>query len=131
MPGIIAGATLKLTPADPSVIHARICETIETRCARQPVSLPSAGSVFKRPPGDYAGRLVEGSGCKGLRVGGAEVSEKHANFIVNADAATAADVLGLIREVQRRVQDQFGVDLETEVRVIGEPVAPSASLALS
>lgn len=119
MPGIIAGATLCLKHADAMEIHKLLCETIKLRCDRQPVSMQSAGSVFKRPPNDYAGRLVEEAGCKGLCVGGAKVSEKHANFIVNTGNATAADVLELIRQVQEKVYEHFDIKLETEVRVIG------------
>ena len=86
----------------------------------QPLEMPSAGSTFKRPPGYFAGTLIEQTGLKGLKIGGAQVSEKHAGFIVNAGNATANDVLSLIKEVQQRVHEKFGVDLHPEVRVIGE-----------
>ena len=84
----------------------------------QPLDLPSAGSAFKRPPGHFAGTLIEQCGLKGLRVGGAEVSEKHAGFIVNRGGATCADVTALIAEVQRRVLEATGVRLEPEIRVL-------------
>ena len=90
------------------------------RESKQPLSLPSAGSVFKRPPGGYVGPMVEQLGLKGYRIGDAEVSSKHAGFIVNVGEARAADVLALIDYVRRRVHERFGVWLETEVRVIGE-----------
>jgi UDP-N-acetylmuramate dehydrogenase len=96
------------------------------RNAAQPVGVPSCGSVFRNPQGNFAGRLIEQAGLKGRRIGGAQVSEKHANFIVNAGDATAADIEGLIDEVRATVQRQFGVLLELEVRVIGEP-APACS----
>ncbi len=89
----------------------------QRRREKQPLSLPSAGSVFKRPEGHFAGALIEGAGLKGLRVGGAQVSEKHAGFVVNTGDATAADVLALIAEVQRRVRQTTGVELEPEVRL--------------
>ena len=88
------------------------------RRASQPLEYPSAGSTFKRPEGHFAGRLIEEAGCKGLRVGGAEVSPKHAGFVVNVGGASCADVLSLMAEVQRRVKENSGVTLEPEVRVI-------------
>ena len=95
-------------------------ELTQRRENKQPLELPSAGSTFKRPPGHFAGTLIEQSGLKGLRVGGAEVSQKHAGFIVNAGGATAQAVLALLSEVQRLVQQQFGVSLQPEVRILGE-----------
>ena len=115
---------LRLVPGDPASIHRRMCETLERRCAKQPVAQRSADCIFKRPPGDYAGRLVEAVQGKGLRVGGAEVSPKHANFIVNTGGATAHDVLELIRLVQHRVREEFGVELEPEICLVGEPDRP-------
>ena len=88
------------------------------RREKQPLELPSAGSIFKRPQGHFAGALIEQCGLKGTRVGGAQVSEKHAGFIVNTGGATSADVLGLIREVQRVVKEKTGVELEPEVRIV-------------
>jgi len=112
-------ATFRLTPSSAQLIHQRMYETIQRRCAKQPLGARSAGSIFKRPPGDYAGRLLEEAGAKGLSVGGAEISHKHANFIINTGSATALDVLRLIRLAQRTVYERFGVWLEPEVRVLG------------
>ncbi|MEO8464920.1 MAG: UDP-N-acetylmuramate dehydrogenase [Gammaproteobacteria bacterium] len=93
------------------------------RNASQPLGVPSCGSVFRNPPGDFAGRLIEQAGLKGRRIGGAVVSEKHANFIVNAGKATAADIEALIDEVKATVQQRTGVRLEAEVRIVGESAA--------
>ena len=117
---IVAEAELRLIPDEPEAIRARIKDMTTRRESRQPLAYPSAGSTFKRPPGYFAGTLIEQTGLKGLRHGGAQVSEKHAGFIVNAGGATAADVLALIEEVQRRVKEKFDVELHPEVRVIGE-----------
>ena len=89
----------------------------ERRESKQPLEMPSAGSTFKRPEGHFAGALIQEAGCQGLRMGGAQVSEKHAGFVVNTGDATAADVLALIAEVQRRVHETTGVQLEPEVRL--------------
>ncbi len=94
-------------------------EMLERRKATQPLGLPSCGSVFRNPTGDHAARLIEASGLKGHRIGGAEVSEKHANFIINSDNASAADVERLITYVQQTVADQQGVELVHEVRIVG------------
>jgi UDP-N-acetylmuramate dehydrogenase len=96
------------------------------RNAAQPVGFPSCGSVFRNPPGDFAGRLIEQAGFKGSRLGGAMVSDKHANFILNTGTATAADIEALIGEVRAAVERTSGVQLELEVRVIGEPGAAPA-----
>jgi UDP-N-acetylmuramate dehydrogenase len=96
-------------------------ELLEARSAAQPLGRPNAGSVFRNPAGDFAGRLIEAAGLKGLRRGGAVVSEKHANFIINDRQATAADVEGLITTVRATVKERMGVLLELEVRVLGEP----------
>jgi len=117
---IVAEAELCLVEEDSDTIATRIRELTVRRESRQPLELPSAGSTFKRPPGYYAGTLIEQSGLKGLRFGGAQVSEKHAGFIVNAGDASANDVLSLIKEVQMRVHHKFGVELYPEVQVIGE-----------
>ena len=93
---------------------------LERRRATQPLSQPNAGSVFKNPPGDYAGRLIEQAGLKGLTEGQAQVSEKHANFIVNLGNATAKDVLVLLNRVRSVVQERYGVRLEAEVRIWGD-----------
>jgi UDP-N-acetylmuramate dehydrogenase len=122
---IVLEATLQLEPGSREAIERRHQEILESRRQAQPLDLPSAGSVFKRPPGDYAGRLIEAAGLKGrARVGGAVVSEKHAGFIVNTGGATAADVLALIELVQRTVRERMGVELEPEVRVMGDDPAP-------
>jgi len=94
-------------------------EILKKRREKQPLSLPSAGSVFKRPPGDFAGRMIEEAGLKGLRIGDAMVSKKHANFIVNCGFATAVDVLRLVEEIQKRVRQMFHVDLEPEIQLLG------------
>ena len=97
-----------------------IKELLARRNAAQPVGFPSCGSVFRNPPGDFAGRLIEEAGLKGLQIGGARVSDKHANFILNTGAATAADIEALIAEVRAAVERTSGVQLELEVRVVGE-----------
>ena len=98
----------------------RIKELLQKRIAAQPLNLPNAGSVFRNPPGDFAARLIESCGLKGRRIGGAQVSEKHANFIVNTGEATAADIEALIETVQETVAREAGVRLEREVRIVGE-----------
>ncbi|GAB4400052.1 MAG: UDP-N-acetylmuramate dehydrogenase [Anaerolineales bacterium] len=122
---ILTGARLLLAPDNPDEIRRRMADFQAQRKARQPLSAWSAGSVFRNPPGDAAGRLIEAARCKGLRQGGALVSPKHANFIVNTGGATAADVLALMREVQRRVEEAFGVRLEPEIKLLGEFDAPT------
>lgn len=119
-PLVVSEVTFNLCSGDSGDLHEELCEIVERRCEKQPLNVRSAGSIFKRPPEDFAGRLIEAIGGKGLRVGGAEISPKHAGFIVNLGDATAADVLELIRIVRERVHDQHGVWLEPEVRVIGE-----------
>jgi UDP-N-acetylmuramate dehydrogenase len=115
-------AHFDLQSGDGEASRARIKELLAKRMAAQPLSLPNAGSVFRNPPGDHAARLIESCGLKGLARGGARVSEKHANFIVNPDgAASAADIEGLILEVKRKVLEETGVDLVPEVRIVGEP----------
>jgi UDP-N-acetylmuramate dehydrogenase len=116
------GAYFKLQPGDGEASRARIKEFLARRIATQPLQLPNAGSVFRNPPGDHAARLIESCGLKGLRRGGAQVSEKHANFIVNPDGAgSAADIEWLIDTVKQKVQAATGVDLIPEVRIVGEP----------
>jgi len=116
---IVLEASFDLQPGVRSEIEKIRKEILACRQAKQPLLLPSAGSVFKRPPGDYAGRLIEEAGLKGLRVGAAMVSEKHANFIVNCGAASASDVYRLITEIQEVILKRFGVLLEPEVRLLG------------
>jgi UDP-N-acetylmuramate dehydrogenase len=109
----------------------RIRTLVSERKARQPLGLPSCGSVFKNPPGDHAARLIEAAGLKGARTGGAQVSPKHANFIINTGGATAADIEALIGHVRDTVESRYGVRLETEVQVVGEPLASPARGAAS
>jgi UDP-N-acetylmuramate dehydrogenase len=101
-------------------IRAKIADYTHRRESKQPLEMPSAGSTFKRPEGYFAGTLIDQTGLKGLKVGGAQVSTKHAGFVVNAGGATAADVVNLIHEVQRQVKAKHGVELHPEVRMIGE-----------
>ena len=117
---VVLSARFRLTPDDPQAILARMKELNARRRDKQPLNYPSAGSTFKRPEGHFAGALIEGAGLKGRSVGGAQVSEKHAGFIVNTGGATASDILALIRVVQDEVRAKYGVALETEVRIIGE-----------
>jgi len=98
-------------------------EMLERRKATQPLGLPSCGSVFRNPPGDYSARLIEAAGLKGFRIGGAEVSTKHANFIINRDEASATDIEQLIEHVRQTVEEQHGVALKHEVRIVGEVTA--------
>ena len=123
---LVLEATMALREAEPRAIRELMDEARAWRRATQPLAEPSCGSVFKNPPGDHAARLVDAAGCKGLTHGGAQVSAKHANFIVTRPGATAADVLAVIRDVRRRVADRFGVDLETEVEFVGDPDANGA-----
>lgn len=114
---VIVKTVFELRPGDPGQIQARMRELMEKRRASQPLELPSAGSTFKRPQGAYAGALIERAGLKGKGVGGAQVSEKHAGFVVNTGGATASDVLQTIRMVQDRVFEDSGFRLEPEVRI--------------
>ncbi|MFZ5463464.1 MAG: UDP-N-acetylenolpyruvoylglucosamine reductase, partial [Pseudomonadota bacterium] len=115
------GAWFALPAGDGQAARTRIKELLERRIASQPLQLPNAGSVFRNPPGDHAARLIEAAGLKGLAVGGARVSEKHANFIVNAEGrASAGDIETLIEQVRAVVKKKFGVELVREVRIVGE-----------
>lgn len=118
--GIVISTKMKLKKGNKTEIKNLMDDLNKRRKDKQPLSLPSAGSIFKRPAGYYAGKLIEDSGLRGFRVGGAQVSEMHCGFIVNADNATAEEVINLISHVQRTVKDKFGVQLEREVRIIGE-----------
>lgn len=113
-------ATLQLQHGDTEAASARIRELLDRRAATQPTQQPNAGSVFRNPPGDYAARLIESCGLKGRCIGGACVSEKHANFIINTGSATAADIEALIELVAMTVQQQCGVTLQREVHIVGE-----------
>ena len=116
---VVMQAELHLKSQDPDVVRERMDEYRQHRAATQPGALQNAGSVFKNPPSDYAGRLVEAAGLKGFSVGGAAVSELHANFFVASARARAQDVYDLVHEVRRRVLDQFGVELVPEIRFAG------------
>lgn len=116
---VITGLRLHLQPGEPSAIRAAMDDKMSRRKAKQPLEYPSAGSTFKRPEGYFAGALIEECGLKGFTVGGAQVSEKHAGFVINKGGATTTDILNLIHAVQERVYAQKGVHLETEVKYIG------------
>jgi len=115
---------LRLQPGDPSVARDRIQGLLRERSERQPLGLPSCGSVFRNPEGGHAAAWIEQAGLKGLRHGAAEVSRKHANFITHDGSATAADIESLIEAVQQAVQARFGVRLEPEVRILGRQEKP-------
>lgn len=119
-PRFVCKVQMELTPvADTDALKARLREHLERRAATQPLSQPNAGSVFKNPPGDYAGRLIEAVGAKGWKSGGAMVSPLHANFIVNTGKATARDVLTLMERIKDAVRERFGVELEPEIKIWG------------
>jgi UDP-N-acetylmuramate dehydrogenase len=128
---LIVEATFRLTPADPDTIRARLDDIRRWRQAHQPLGLPSAGSVFRNPTGVSAGQRIDEAGLKGTRIGGAVVSEKHANFIVNDRKGTAADVRRLAEHVRAVIAEGTGTELEFEVEIIGDwegwpwPDAPS------
>ena len=116
---IVTEVEFVLEEGNRTQIKAKMTELMEKRNSRQPVNFPSAGSFFKRPEGYFAGKLIQDAGLKGLSVGGAQVSELHSGFIINRGGATATDILQLMEMIQARVFDEFGVRLETEVRIIG------------
>ena len=115
-------ATLRFDP-DVTPSMDTLKEMLERRKTTQPLGLPSCGSVFRNPPGDHAARLIEAAGLKGHRIGGAEVSPKHANFIINADDASATDIEELIEFVRQTVLEEHGIELVHEVRIVGEAPA--------
>lgn len=115
---IVLGASVKLTPGDPETIRESMRELMTKRKTSQPLEWPSAGSTFKRPEGYFAAALIDQCGLKGLTVGGAQVSEKHAGFVINHGGATFADVMELMRQIQQRVWEEKGVRLEPEVKII-------------
>jgi len=119
-PFVVTEVTFKLEPGDKDAIKAKIDELTVARREKQPLEFPSAGSTFKRPEGHFAGALIMDAGLRGFRIGGAMVSEKHCGFVINTGDATAADIVAVIREIQRQVKEQFNVDLETEVVFLGE-----------
>lgn len=115
---LILRAVFKLEEGSPEMIREGIDRIFAERQEKYPLDSPNAGSVFKRPSGDYAGRLIEETGCKGLTVGGASVSTRHANFIINSGNATASDIVELISKIRRRVYDRFGIYLELENEIL-------------
>jgi UDP-N-acetylmuramate dehydrogenase len=116
---VLVSALLRVTPSSKDAVREEVDRLLARRAATQPLNVPSFGSVFKNPAGDYAGRLIESVGLKGFRVGGAQISPIHANFIANTGGASAADVCALMREAQSRVRAQSGIHLEPEVRIVG------------
>ncbi|AVQ97402.1 UDP-N-acetylmuramate dehydrogenase [Ethanoligenens harbinense] len=116
---VVTGVRFALVPGDKAQIGRKMQELMDRRVSKQPLEYPSAGSVFKRPPGHFAGTLIDQCGLKGTSVGGAAVSDKHAGFIVNMGGATCADVVALIRQIQAAVLQKTGVKLESEIRIIG------------
>jgi UDP-N-acetylmuramate dehydrogenase len=118
-PWVVTGARLDLTPGDPAAIRARMEDLSHRRRSKQPLEFPSAGSTFKRPAGHFAGALIQVAGLKGVRIGGAQVSEKNAGFVVTTGGATSDDILSLIRLVRDTVLEKTGVLLEPEVRMLG------------
>lgn len=119
LPWSIVGAHLTLATGDETAIREKMADLAQRRRSKQPLEYPSAGSTFKRPVGHFAGGLIEQCGLKGTKVGGAQVSEKHAGFVINAGGATCRDILALIRLVRATVLEQTGVTLEPEVRLLG------------
>jgi len=119
-PGVVLEAELGLRRADPGECLRRLDDWLRTRSDTQPLGPPSSGCIFRNPAGDHAGRLIDVSSGKGMRVGGAVVSDRHANYILNTGAATAADVLRLIADVRARVRERSRIDLEPEIKLVGE-----------
>lgn len=117
---IVLEARLQLSAGDKETVFQRMAELRDRRTEKQPLEYPSAGSTFKRPEGYFAGKLIQDSGLRGYQVGGAQVSEKHCGFVINKEKATAAEIRQLISDVQDRVEGQFGVCLEPEVKFTGE-----------
>ena len=118
-PWCILSATFTLREDDTGPIRERMADYARRRMEKQPLDMPSAGSTFKRPEGAYAGALIDQCGLRGYAIGGAQVSEKHAGFVVNVGGATARDMLELMRQIEQRVFEQTGVQLEPEVRILG------------
>ena len=117
---LVLSAVIVLEQGNQEAIKARMKELTEQRVSKQPLEFPSAGSTFKRPEGYFAGKLIMDAGLRGYQTGGAQVSEKHCGFVINKDNATAADVCRLLRDVQDKVKEQFGVTLEPEVKFLGK-----------
>lgn len=118
--GVILSSKLKLSYGNMEEIKAKMDEYTKTRNAKQPVTYPSAGSTFKRPEGFFAGKLIEDAGLKGYKIGGAEISNLHAGFIINSGNATSKDILDLIQYVQKIIKEKYRVQLEPEIKIIGE-----------
>lgn len=116
---LVLGAVIELEKGDQEAIKTRMKELTEQRVGKQPLEFPSAGSTFKRPEGYFAGKLIMDAGLRGYQTGGAQVAEKHCGFVINKDNATAADVCRLMKDVQDKVKEQFGVTLEPEVKFLG------------
>ncbi|PZD93888.1 UDP-N-acetylenolpyruvoylglucosamine reductase [Paenibacillus sambharensis] len=119
-PGVVVEAVFELQPGDRKEIAAAMASYKDRRLRTQPLKMATCGSVFRNPPGDHAARLIQEAGLKGFQIGGAQVSELHANFIVNTGQASAEDVLTLMSHIKRTVQERFGVELVPEVLVVGE-----------
>lgn len=128
MDAVVLEARFQLTAGEHEVIKGRMDELTELRQSKQPLEYPSCGSVFKRPVGHFTGQLIQEAGLQGLKWGGAQISEKHAGFIVNIDHATATDYTELIAHIQEVIKEKFDVSLETEVRIIGEAKTVDASM---
>jgi UDP-N-acetylmuramate dehydrogenase len=120
---VIVSALLAVELSEPEAVKNEIKRLLAKRADSQPLDIPSCGSVFKNPAGDYAGRLIEAAGLKGTTEGGAQISPVHANFIANTGGATAVDVLALIRRAQEKVEEQSGIQLQPEVRILGREAA--------
>ena len=121
-PGVVLSARIRLEHGDKVAIKAQIDDIRKKRIEKQPLNFPSAGSTFKRPEGYFAGKLIDDAGLRGYTVGGAQVSEKHCGFVVNKSEATAADVLQLMKDVDAKVYESFGVHLTPEVRIVGRNI---------
>ena len=119
-PWFVTGVNLLLRKGDYNTIKAKMDDLNERRRSKQPLEYPSAGSTFRRQEGYFAGKLVQDCGFKGYCVGGAQVSEKHSGFVINKDNATADDIITLIQTIQKKVKQDYGVDMRTEVIMIGE-----------
>ena len=116
---IILESELRVVPGNIGLIRARMEGSLNRRKKTQPLTKPNAGSIFRNPEGDFAGRMIDALGLKGHTIGGAQVSELHANFIINTGTATAADVIAIIKYIRQRVKDEYGTDLQLEIRFIG------------
>ena len=123
---VVLQVKFQLEPGEIDLIQSQMDRLTELRTSKQPLELPSCGSVFKRPEGHFTGKLIQDAGLQGYRIGGAEISKKHAGFIVNVDHATATDYIELIQFIQHRIWELYQVQLEPEVRIIGEAIPADA-----